>query len=75
MRKSEFNSEIHSWFRQMILLAGLTLLFAGLLSWMIWKRIYGPLRKVNKEIIRMAENVTAPVSYTQVAEFDFVLSN
>ncbi|MNV75632.1 Histidine kinase [compost metagenome] len=41
----------------------------------LWKRISGPLRKVNKEIIRMAENVTDPVSYTQDAEFDFVLSN
>ncbi|MBY9081748.1 histidine kinase [Paenibacillus sp. HN-1] len=73
--KSVFNSEIRSWFGQMVLLACFTLLFAALLSWMIWKRIYGPLRKVNVEIIRMAENVTAPVSYTQVAEFDFVLNN
>lgn len=59
----------------MILLALSTLLFAGVLALLIWKRIYGPLRKVNVEIIRMAENVTAPVAFTNVEEFDFVLSN
>ncbi|WP_438490950.1 sensor histidine kinase [Paenibacillus sp. IHBB 3054] len=75
VKKSVFNSEIYSWFYKMILLALSTLLFAGVLAWLIWKRIYGPLRKVNVEIIRMAENVTAPVAFTNVEEFDFVLSN
>lgn len=75
VKKSVFNSEIYSWFYKMILLACSTLLFAGFLAWIIWKKIYGPLRKVNLEINRMAENVTAPVSFTNVEEFDFVLSN
>ncbi|MEK3983789.1 histidine kinase [Paenibacillus sp. FSL K6-3166] len=75
VKKSEFNSEIYSWFYKMILLAFSTLLFAGVLALMIWKKIYGPLRKVNLEINRMAENVTSPVAYTNVEEFDFVLSN
>ncbi|MNH95617.1 putative sensor-like histidine kinase [compost metagenome] len=75
VKKSVYSSEISSWFYKMILLALSTLLFAGMLAWLIWKRIYGPLRKVNLEIIRMAENVTAPVAFTNVAEFDFVLSN
>ncbi|OKP93522.1 hypothetical protein A3849_30575 [Paenibacillus sp. P46E] len=75
VKKSVFNSEIYSWFYKMILLALLTLLFAGMLAWLIWRRIYGPLRKVNLEIIRMAENVTAPVAFTNVEEFDFVLTN
>ncbi|AIQ75372.1 MULTISPECIES: sensor histidine kinase [Paenibacillus] len=75
VKKSEFNSEIYSWFYKMILLAFSTLLFAGFLAWIIWMKIYGPLRKVNLEINRMAENVTAPVAYTNVEEFDFVLTN
>lgn len=75
VKKSEYNSEIYSWFYKMILLAFSTLLFAGVLAWMIWKKIYGPLRKVNLEINRMAENVTSPVAYTNVEEFDFVLTN
>ncbi|WP_150275992.1 sensor histidine kinase [Paenibacillus tepidiphilus] len=75
VQTSVFNSEIYSWFYKMILLALSTLLFAALLAWLIWRRIYGPLRKVNVEIIRMAENVTSPVAFTGVREFDFVLSN
>ncbi|MEC0169685.1 sensor histidine kinase [Paenibacillus graminis] len=75
VKKSVYSSEISFWFYKMILLALSTLLFAGMLAWLIWKRIYGPLRKVNLEIIRMAENVTAPVAFTNVAEFDFVLMN
>ncbi|WP_379129472.1 sensor histidine kinase [Paenibacillus sp. sgz500958] len=75
VKKSVFNSEIYAWVYKMILLILSTLLFAGFLAFLIWKRIYGPLRKVNIEIIRMAENVTVPVSYTNVAEFDLVLSN
>lgn len=75
VKRSVFNSEIYSWVYKIILLALFTLLFAGFLAWLIWRRIYGPLRKVNLEIIRMAENVTTPVAFTNVEEFDFVLSN
>ncbi|MDQ0192885.1 sensor histidine kinase [Paenibacillus wynnii] len=75
VKKSVFNSEINAWVYKMIVLILSTLLFAGFLAFLIWKRIYGPLRKVNLEIIRMAENVTVPVSYTNVVEFDLVLNN
>jgi two-component system, sensor histidine kinase YesM len=75
VKRSVFNSEIYTWIYKMILLALLTLLFAGFLAWLIWRRVYGPLRKVNLEIIRMAENVTTPVAFTNVEEFDSVLSN
>lgn len=75
VKKTVYNSEIYAWYYKMLLLTLFTLLFAGILAWLIWRRIYRPLRKVNVEIIRMAENVTAPVAYTRVEEFDFVLSN
>ncbi|WP_276356785.1 sensor histidine kinase [Cohnella caldifontis] len=75
VRKSAFNSEIYSWLSKMLVLALSTTAFAGLLALLIWKMIYRPLRKVNKEIVRMAENPTAPVSFTNVEEFDFVLNN
>ncbi|ASA20405.1 sensor histidine kinase [Paenibacillus donghaensis] len=75
VKKSVFNSEINSWLYTMLLLSLLTLLLAGVLAYLIWRRVYGPLRKLNLEIIRMAENVTTPVSFTRVEEFDFVLSN
>ncbi|WP_151734572.1 sensor histidine kinase [Paenibacillus tengchongensis] len=75
VRNEVFSGEISSWFIKMLLLALFTLLFAAVLAWLIWRRVYGPLRKVNVEIIRMAENVTSPVAFTGVREFDFVLSN
>lgn len=72
---STFNSEMYAWFRGMILVLLATLAFAGFLAWQIWKQFYRPLHKVNVEILRMVENRTSPVSYTNVEEFDFVLSN
>lgn len=73
--ESSFNSEIYAWFDKMIILGASTLAFAALLAFLIWKQVYRPLRKVNVEIVRMAENRTSPVAYTQVEEFDFVLNN
>ncbi|THF73188.1 sensor histidine kinase [Cohnella fermenti] len=75
VKKSDFDSEIRAWMLKMIALALATLAFAGGLAFLIWKQVYRPLRKVNVEIVRMAENRTTPVAYTQVEEFDFVLSN
>lgn len=75
VNKTTFNSEIYSWFKKMIVLALSTLIFAILLAWVIWKQVYRPLRKVNVEIVRMTENRTSPVAFTNVEEFDFVLTN
>ncbi|WP_182300512.1 histidine kinase [Cohnella cholangitidis] len=75
VKKSSFNSEIYSWLLKMIVLAVSTFLFAGLLAYFIWRQVYRPLRKVNVEIVRMAENRTTPVSFTNVEEFDLVLNN
>ncbi|MFC5467866.1 sensor histidine kinase [Cohnella suwonensis] len=75
VKKSTFNSEIYSWFAKMIVLALATLLFAGVLAYVIWRQVYKPLRKVNVEIVRMATNRTTPVSFTNVEEFDLVLNN
>ncbi|WP_138494572.1 sensor histidine kinase [Paenibacillus pinistramenti] len=75
VKKSSFNSEIRVWFLRIGVLAVATLLFALLIALSIWKKVYGPLRKVNRQIVRMAENLEAPVSYTNVQEFDFLLGN
>lgn len=75
VKKSTFNSEIYSWITKMIILALSTLLFASFLAYLVWRQVYKPLRKVNVEIVRMAENRTTPVSFTNVEEFDLVLNN
>lgn len=75
VHNSNFNSEIVAWLRTMVLVALSTLIFAVLLAWLIRRHIYGPLHKVNVEIIRMVENRSSQVSYTNVQEFNFVLEN
>jgi two-component system sensor histidine kinase YesM len=75
VHNSTFNSEIVAWIRTMILVALSTLIFAVLLAWLIWRHIYRPLHKVNVEIVRMVENRSSQVSYTNVQEFNFVLEN
>lgn len=75
VKKSTFNSEIYLWVTKMIIVALGTLVFAALLALLIWKQVYRPLRKVNVEIIRMAENRMLPVSFTNVEEFDLLLNN
>ncbi|MCA0755049.1 sensor histidine kinase [Paenibacillus sp. N4] len=75
VHNSTFNSEIVDWLRNMILVALSTLVFAVLLAWLIWRHINRPLRKVNVEIVRMVENRSSQVSYTNVQEFNFVLEN
>lgn len=75
VKNSVFNREIYVWVFKVAVLAVFTLLFAGVLGILVWRRMYAPLRKLNLEINSMAENVTAPVSFTQVEEFDHVLNN
>ncbi|MFC4099311.1 sensor histidine kinase [Paenibacillus xanthanilyticus] len=75
VQKSTFNSELRSWFTKMVMITFAMLLFAGLIAMLIWRKVYRPLRKVNAEIVRMAENRTAPVTYTRIEEFDLLLAN
>ncbi|MEO3944362.1 sensor histidine kinase [Gorillibacterium sp. CAU 1737] len=75
VKKTVFNREIYDWVVKVVVLALFTLLFAASLGILVWRRMYAPLRKLNQEINRMAENVTAPVTFTQVEEFDHVLNN
>ncbi|MDO7907599.1 histidine kinase [Paenibacillus sp. JX-17] len=75
VRKADFNSEIYTWFVRSACLALATLLFAILLGRSIWRQVYRPLRQVNHQIVQMAENREAPVSYTNVQEFDSLLGS
>jgi two-component system sensor histidine kinase YesM len=75
VNKSTFNSEIYLWLKRIVIFAFGTLIFALLLALFIWKQVYRPLRKVNMEIVRMAENREMPVTFTSVEEFDLLLSN
>ncbi len=73
--KSAFNHEIDIWLRRMILLFAFAFGFAIVLAMLIWRKVYGSLRKVNREIVRMTGEREAPVQYTKVEEFDQLLGN
>lgn len=70
-----FNREIHAWIWRMAALFLASFGFAIVLAMLIWRKVYGSLRKVNREIVRMTGEREAPVSLTRVEEFDQLLNN
>ncbi|MBN2984890.1 cache domain-containing sensor histidine kinase [Cohnella algarum] len=73
--KSVFNHEIDVWIGRMVLLFAGSIVFAIVLAMLIWRKVYGSIRKVNREIVRMTGDREAPVQRLQVEEFDFLLNN
>lgn len=73
--KGEFNREINEWFRRLALLFAFAFGFAILLAMLIWRKVYGSIRKVNREIVRMTRDREAPVQYMKVEEFDQLLGS
>ncbi|CAI6065689.1 hypothetical protein COHCIP112018_02072 [Cohnella sp. JJ-181] len=73
--KDAFNREINDWFRRLALLFAFAFGFAILLAMLIWRKVYGSIRKVNREIVRMTRDREAPVQYMKVEEFDQLLGS
>jgi len=73
--KNVFNHEIDEWIKRMGLLFLGSFVLAIVLAMLIWRKVYGSLRKVNRQIMRMTENREAPVRLMQVEEFDQVLGS
>jgi two-component system sensor histidine kinase YesM len=73
--KNAFNHEINVWMWRMGALFIISFAFAIFLAMMIWRKVYGSLRKVNREIVRMTGDREAPVVLTRVEEFDQLLRN
>ncbi len=73
--KSAFNNEINIWLGRMALLFVGAFGFAIVLATLIWRKVYGSIRKVNREIVRMTGEREAPVQLLNVEEFDQLLGN
>lgn len=71
----EFNREINAWFRRLAVLFTFAVGFAIVLAMLIWRKVYGSIRKVNREIVRMTRDREAPVQYMKVEEFDQLLGS
>lgn len=75
VEKQVFNYEIDEWLRRIGLLFLGSCCFAIVIAMLIWRKVYGSLRKVNREIVRMTGEREAPVRLVQIEEFDQVLRN
>ncbi len=78
--KKAFHNEMRNWALLCLGIAVVSLLFSLLLGWLVWKKVYLPLVKLNGEIrkfkaSRSREDVSQDhkIRLTQVTEFDEVL--
>ncbi|MBP1995996.1 sensor histidine kinase [Paenibacillus eucommiae] len=70
-----YDREMRSFFLKYMLLACGALLFSLLLSWIIWRTVYRPLKRMRKEIQMMANSqFHSPLKLTRVLEFDLLLN-
>lgn len=75
IEKKIYNSEIQSWFLNYSILAFCALVFSLLLSWLIWRTVYRPLKQMRQEIQTMANSqLQSPLKLTKVLEFDLLLN-
>lgn len=73
--KNEYNREMNAWLFRMVALVLGSLVLAFIISMSIWRKVYGPLRKVNLEIVKLTGDREAPVKYIGIEEFDTLLGN
>jgi two-component system sensor histidine kinase YesM len=74
IRKEDYNKEMNRWFVQILLSSVVFLLISIVLAWLLWKMVYRPLNKFQKEIKLMSQSrtQTEPAS-TKIPEFDHLL--
>jgi two-component system sensor histidine kinase YesM len=73
---NEYNREINKWKIQFFFFASLSLIFGALLSWLVWRTVYRPIRQINSEITRFSYDQSyTPASGTSLVEFNHVLTN
>jgi two-component system sensor histidine kinase YesM len=73
--KVEFNRERNLWIRQMLVLLIVLSVFSLFLALLLWKMVYKPLGKFNKEMRFIEQgDFHATVSRTKIPEFDFLLN-
>ncbi|NMO98049.1 sensor histidine kinase [Paenibacillus lemnae] len=73
--QSDYNREKNRWIMQML---GLALLFAVVsltIGWLLWKMVYKPLSRFNKEIKLLASsNFNAAPTQSRIPEFEMLLN-
>ncbi|MFC0216721.1 sensor histidine kinase [Paenibacillus chartarius] len=77
---ADYRRELNRWFVQIALFAFVLLAVSLLLAWLLWRMVYKPLNKFNKEIKLMTQSRTLPQTpdetksaATHIPEFDVLL--
>lgn len=73
--KADYNKEKNRWIVQMLALFLLFTIVSLVFGWLLWKMVYLPLSKFNKEIKRMANsNFDAVTTQSRIPEFEMLLT-
>ncbi|MFB5677670.1 sensor histidine kinase [Paenibacillus terreus] len=73
--KADYNKEKNRWIVQMLALFLLFTTVSLVFGWLLWKMVYRPLSKFNKEIKRMANsNFDAVTTQSRIPEFEMLLT-
>lgn len=75
VNKDEYNHEINQWLVRMVALVLGSLILAFAIAMMIWRKVYGSLRRVNLEIVKLTGERDSPVKPVGIEEFDTLLQN
>jgi len=73
--KDEYNREINDWLLRMVVLVLGSLILAFIIAMMIWRKVYGSLRRMNLEIVKLTGERESPVKPIGIEEFDTLLYN
>ncbi|WP_165452210.1 sensor histidine kinase [Paenibacillus thalictri] len=81
VHKTDFQKEVRSWAISWAAISVLSLVFSVAVGWWIWNMIYGPLRKLNREIRQLGDSrldgetpMRQPLQLTHVTELDVLLT-
>ncbi|MBW7452665.1 histidine kinase [Paenibacillus sepulcri] len=72
--QSEYSKEISEWIKQFAGFSLLSIAVSLLLGWLLWRMVYVPLTKFNKEIMQLTnKNFHSEIKTSQIPEFDHLL--
>lgn len=74
---SDIKMEMNKWMKRFILIGSLAVLFSLWLGYAIFKMIYTPITKINREVKLMSDplaNESTEISSTNIEEFDMLMS-
>jgi len=70
----ELNQERNQWLLQVSVIFIIFIFISLLFAWFLWKMVYNPLSKFNKEVKTLIQTETHYTELTKIPEFDYLLN-